>query len=152
MNDIKDLKGFINVAPSGEFPVWEEPGKKFDSEKPKMYLLPPKATVEVAKVLTFGAAKYDEENWRKLEDAQNRYSGGALRHIFSHLDGELEDPETNLSHLAHAICCLLFKLELELENDKKNKEEGLRESNSEQHRESDYVIEPHRHPYRETDN
>ena len=99
-------------------------GRKFDSEKPKMYLLPPKATVEVAKVLTFGAAKYDEENWRKLEDAQKRYSGGALRHIFSHLDGELEDPETNLSHLAHAICCLLFKLELELENDKKNKKKS----------------------------
>ena len=32
-------------------------GKKFDSEKPKMYLLPPKATLEVAKVLTFGADK-----------------------------------------------------------------------------------------------
>jgi len=101
-------------------------GRKFDSEKPKMYLLPPKATVEVAKVLTFGAAKYDEDNWRKLEDAQKRYSGGALRHIFSHLDGELEDPETNLSHLAHAICCLMFKLELELENGT-NKEEELRE-------------------------
>ena len=110
-------------------------GKKFDSEKPKMYLLPPKATLEVAKVLTFGADKYDEDNWRKLEDAQKRYSGGALRHIFSHLDGELEDPETNLSHLAHAICCLLFKLELELENEK-SEEEGLREPNSEEHRES----------------
>ena len=110
--DIKKLKGMINTAGSGELPNWVEPGKKFDSEKPKMYLLPPKATVEVAKVLTFGAAKYDEDNWRYLEDAQNRYSGGALRHIFSHLDGELEDPETNLSHLAHAICCLMFKLEL----------------------------------------
>ena len=93
-----------------------EEGRKFDSEKPKMYLLPPKAIIEVAKVLTFGAAKYDEDNWRYLEDAQNRYSGGALRHIFSHLDGELQDPETNLSHIAHAICCLMFKLELELEN------------------------------------
>ena len=111
-------------------------GRKFDSEKPKMYLLPPKATVEVAKVLTFGADKYDEENWRKLENAQNRYSGGALRHIFSHLDGELQDPETNLSHLAHAICCLMFKLELELENGKNCKEERLRKSNTGKHRES----------------
>tara|TARA_R110000782_G_scaffold89875_5_gene172687 strand:+ start:709 stop:1152 length:444 start_codon:yes stop_codon:yes gene_type:complete len=128
MNDIKDLKGMI--------------GKKFDSEKPKMYLLPPKATVEVAKVLTFGAAKYDEDNWRKLEDAQNRYSGGALRHIFSHLDGELEDPETNLSHLAHAICCLMFKLELELE-DGKGKEEKLREPDEAEHRQSNRTPEPH---------
>ena len=117
-------------------------GMKFDSEKPKMYLLPPKPTVEVAKVLTFGAAKYDEENWRKLEDAQKRYSGGALRHIFSHLDGELQDPETNLSHLAHAICCLMFKLELELENGEKSKEEELREPVSSKHPESYYAAKP----------
>ena len=53
-------------------------GKKFDSEKPKMYLLPPKALIEVSKVLTFGAEKYDEENWRKLDNLQNRYTGGAF--------------------------------------------------------------------------
>ena len=117
-------------------------GKKFDSEKPKMYLLPPKATLEVAKVLTFGADKYDEDNWRKLEDAQKRYSGGALRHIFSHLDGELQDPETNLSHLAHAICCLMFKLELELENGNTSKEEELREPLESKHRKGDSSPKP----------
>jgi hypothetical protein len=118
-------------------------GKKFDSEKPKMYLLPPKATVEVAKVLTFGAQKYSEENWRYLDNIQNRYSGGALRHIFSHLDGELQDPETNYSHLAHAICCLMFKLELELEDgSKKNKEKELRELIDSKHRESDSSTKP----------
>ena len=90
-------------------------GLKYDSEKPKMNLLPPKAIVEISKVLTFGAAKYDAENWRKLDDLQNRYTAGALRHIFAHMDGEELDPETNLSHLAHAMCCLLFKLEIELE-------------------------------------
>tara|TARA_B110000858_G_scaffold190801_1_gene239247 strand:+ start:260 stop:691 length:432 start_codon:yes stop_codon:yes gene_type:complete len=143
MSDIKDLKGMV--------------GKKFDSEKPKMYLLPPKATVEVAKVLTFGAAKYDEDNWRKLEDAQKRYSGGALRHIFSHLDGELDDPETNCSHLAHAICCLMFKLELELENGK-SEEERVREPVEEEHREGDSTSNPgyfspsYGKPYRKSDN
>ena len=141
--EIKDPKGMVNTAPSGEFPIWEEVGTKFDSEKPKMYLLPPKATVEVAKVLTFGAAKYNEENWRKLENAQKRYSGGALRHIFSHLDGELEDPETNLSHLAHAICCLMFKLELELENGtEESKEKELRELITSKHPESYYAAKP----------
>jgi len=116
-------------------------GRKFDSEKPKMYLLPPKATVEVAKVLTFGAQKYDEDNWRYLDNLQNRYSGGALRHIFAHLDGELKDEETNYSHLAHAICCLMFKLELELENGK-SEEEGLREPNEQEHREGDSTFKP----------
>ena len=115
-------------------------GLKYDSEKPKMNLLPPKAIVEISKVLTFGAAKYDAENWRKLDDLQNRYTAGALRHIFAHMDGEELDPETNLSHLAHAMCCLLFKLEIELENGK-IKEEESREVDSTEHTARDQSFE-----------
>lgn len=115
-------------------------GRKFDGEKPKMYLLPPKALIEVSKVLTFGAEKYDEENWRKLDNLQNRYTGGALRHLFAHMDGELNDPETDYSHLAHAICCLLFKLEIELE--KKTEEKGLRELIEPKHREGNKPSKP----------
>ena len=114
-------------------------GVKYDSEKPKMNLLPPKAIVEISKVLTFGAAKYDAENWRKLDDLQNRYTAGALRHIFAHMDGEELDPETNLSHLAHAMCCLLFKLEIELEE--RFKEEESREVDSTEHTARDQSFE-----------
>ena len=114
-------------------------GIKYDSEKPKMNLLPPKAIVEISKVLTFGAAKYDAENWRKLDDLQNRYTAGALRHIFAHMDGEELDPETNLSHLAHAMCCLLFKLEIELEE--RTKETELREPNTTEHTACDQSFE-----------
>ena len=114
-------------------------GLKYDSEKPKMNLLPPKAIVEISKVLTFGAEKYDAENWRKLDDLQNRYTAGALRHIFAHMDGEDLDPETNLSHLAHAMCCLLFKLEIALEE--RIKEEELRESNTAEHTARDQSFE-----------
>ena len=115
-------------------------GVKYDGEKPKMHLLPPKAINEVAKVLTFGAQKYDEENWRKLEDLQSRYSSGALRHIFAHLDSENLDPESGLSHLAHAICCLLFKLEIELEN-AKIEEEDPREADITEHTACDQSTE-----------
>ena len=118
-------------------------GIKYDSEKPKMNLLPPKAIVEVAKVLTFGAEKYDAENWRKLDDLQNRYTAGALRHIFAHMDGEKLDPETGLSHMAHALCCLLFKLEIELE-DGESKEEELRETNTAEHTARDQSFESDR--------
>jgi hypothetical protein len=124
-----------------------------------MYLLPPKAIVEVSKVLTFGAAKYDEENWRYLDKLQERYTGATLRHLFSHMDGEQRDSETGYSHLAHAICCLLFKLEIELEKGVVRKkaldiikgsteedlygawceEEGRRESQRQQYKES-YTI------------
>ena len=79
--------------------------------------------MEISRVLTIGAEKYDEQNWRKLENLQNRYTGATLRHLFAHMNGERLDPETNLSHLAHALCCLLFKLEIEIEEVEK---EGLR--------------------------
>ena len=108
-----------------------------------MNLLPPKAIVEVAKVLTFGAEKYDAENWRKLDDLQNRYTAGALRHIFAHMDGEKLDPETGLSHMAHALCCLLFKLEIELE-DGESKEEELRETDTTEHTARDQSFESDR--------
>ena len=114
-------------------------GLKYDEEKPRMHLLPPKSTFEVAKVLTFGANKYDEQNWRKLDNLQSRYTSGALRHIFAHMDGETLDVESGLSHLAHAICCLLFKLEIELEE--MTKEEELRESNTAEHTARDQSFE-----------
>ena len=115
-------------------------GKKYDGEKPRMYLLPPKALTEVAKVLTFGANKYDEGNWKKLDNLQNRYTGAALRHIFAHMDGEELDPETGLDHLAHAMCCLLFKLEAKL-NEARCEEERSREPISSKYSES-YFFTP----------
>ena len=112
----------------------ESHGKKYDGGKPQLYLLPPKSINEVGKVLTFGAEKYDPHNWRKVDDLQNRYTSAALRHIFAHIDGESVDEETGLSHLAHAMCCLLFKLEDELIGE--SEEERLREPNEHEHRES----------------
>ena len=106
-------------------------GRKFDSEKPKLYLLPPKSIIEIGKVLTYGAEKYDAENWRKVDDLQNRYTSAALRHIFAHIDGEKLDEETGLSHLAHAMCCLLFKLEDELLGE--SEEERTRETDAGEH-------------------
>ena len=52
--------------------------------------------MEVSRVLTIGAEKYDEENWRKLDNLQKRYTGATLRHLFAHMDGEKLDHETNL--------------------------------------------------------
>jgi hypothetical protein len=97
-------------------------GRKYDSEKPELYLLPPHALVEVGKVLTFGARKYSPENWRQVHQLQERYTSAALRHILAHMAGEVEDPETGFNHLAHAMCCLLFKLEDHLRGE--GKEEG----------------------------
>ena len=117
-------------------------GKKYDGGKPQMHLLPPKAIEQVAEVLTFGAVKYGEHNWKELDNLQNRYTSAALRHIFQSMEQEL-DEETGCYHEAHAICCLLFKLEAKL-NEARSKEEGLRKSERSQHQESDISIDPWR--------
>jgi hypothetical protein len=91
-------------------------GVKYDLGKLEFSLLPPHALDEVVKVLNFGSKKYARNNWRKLQDAERRYFDAALRHIWALAKDEPIDPESGLSHEAHAICCLLFILQLKLEN------------------------------------
>lgn len=86
---------------------------KHDQEKPRTDLIPPRAIMAASEVLGFGARKYSDDNWRKGgAGAIPRYLGAALRHIFAHMHGEVNDPESDLPHLAHALTCLLFALEL----------------------------------------
>lgn len=88
-------------------------GTKLDGEKPRCDLLPPRALLGVAQVLGYGAIKYAPDNWRRVPDARRRYVAAALRHTLAALAGEAADPESGLSHLDHAVCCLLFVSELE---------------------------------------
>lgn len=88
-------------------------GTKHDSAKPSIALIPSEAVEEIAKVFTFGAVKYDSHNWRK-GFTYVRVSSAVLRHIFSWLSGEDKDPETGLSHLAHAACGLMFLITFEV--------------------------------------
>jgi len=87
-------------------------GLKFDSGKPPLHLLSRTALEETAKVMDFGQHKYAAHNWRK-GFAWSRPLSAAQRHILAFQDGEDKDPETGLSHLAHAMCCIMFLLEFE---------------------------------------
>jgi hypothetical protein len=86
-------------------------GTKHDAEKTRLDLLSSSWLESVGKVLTFGARKYDSHNWRK-GIARSRLVGAALRHLLAYNGGEDNDPETGLSHLAHASCCLMFASEM----------------------------------------
>ncbi len=90
--------------------------KKFDQEKPQVAYLPFDQLEEVAKVLDYGAQKYGRDNWHKSPSIM-KYLSASLRHIFAWRKGENTDKETGLSHLAHAICSLLFLMWL-IENKK----------------------------------
>lgn len=85
-------------------------GVKFDKDKPKWNLLPWDEVEDVVKVLTFGAKKYAPDNWKFVDDANNRYMDATMRHLVAFQQGERTDAESGESHIAHALCCLLFML------------------------------------------
>ena len=85
-------------------------GNKQDQGKADWTLLPINSVTTVIKVLEFGMSKYGRDNWKLVKEPKRRYLSAAYRHLGSIVEGDWNDPETNLPHAAHAICCLLFVL------------------------------------------
>lgn len=92
-------------------------GRKFDGGKLEYGLLPPQALKATVDVLTFGAQKYERDNWKKVPDSKRRYFDALQRHVWAWKEGEKLDPESGKHHLAHAMCCLMFLLERDLFTD-----------------------------------
>lgn len=116
-NDSIPLRGNLSSAAPNVFkdvtPVQSAPtGVKHDQNKPDMSLLSNLALIKVAEVMTYGKRKYSAHNWRG-GFVWSRPLAAAVRHLFAYIGGEDKDPETGLSHLAHASCCLMFVLEFE---------------------------------------
>lgn len=86
-------------------------GRKFDGGKPQYGLLPPLALRATVDVLTFGAEKYEPNNWKNVPDSKRRYFDALQRHLWAWKEGEIIDPESDEHHLAHAMCCLMFLYE-----------------------------------------
>ena len=86
--------------------------KKADQEKIRWELLPFAQLEKVARVFTYGAKKYADENYLK-GTTWRRYLGAACRHLTSWAMGEENDPESGEPHLAHAICSILMLMELQ---------------------------------------
>lgn len=93
----------------------EEPateGRKDDHDKPRIDLLPPELVLAVSQVLTFGAVKYSPRNWERGM-AWSRPYAALMRHMMAWWAGEDNDPETGMSHLWHAGCCIAFLIAYE---------------------------------------
>jgi hypothetical protein len=84
-------------------------GIKFDEHKPGHDLLPFDALNEVAKVLTFGERKYSAGNWANGIQMR-RLIAAAYRHLGQFNSGEDVDPESGITHLAHAATNLMFAI------------------------------------------
>jgi len=89
---------------------------KTDAEKPRLDLVPPVALDAVGRVLAYGARKYAPGNW-KLCTERGRYVGAALRHVTAYMRGEVMDLESGEHHLAHAVCSLMFLIEIDTTKD-----------------------------------
>ena len=74
---------------------------KFDGEKIRYDLIPADSLHALAEIYTFGAKKYEDENWRK-GTSWKRIFGAIMRHMWAWFRGEDLDPESGLSHVAHA--------------------------------------------------
>lgn len=105
VRDEIELKTVVGEMPTGT-------ALKFDDGKLPLHLLSTEAMNQTAAVLQFGADKYAAHNWRK-GFVWSRPLAAAMRHITAFNAGEDKDPESGLSHLAHAACCIMFLLEFE---------------------------------------
>lgn len=91
---------------------------KFDAGKPDLSHISLELVEQIARVREFGAKKYARGNWKK-GFKYTRSIAAALRHIYAFNEGQDLDPESGLSHISHALCCLEHLL-----NDIKNHPEN----------------------------
>ena len=106
MPSSKDYKMFMDEMEAEM--VGKRRGVKHDSGKPRMALLPLKQMEGVARVMEYGVAKYAVGDWRYVDNGHDRYLDAAMRHIAEHLNGQLDDTESGLCHLDHAIASLIM--------------------------------------------
>ncbi len=89
---------------------------KFDQQKLRYGLIPPIALKALAEVFTYGAIKYEENNW-KLNNNKDRIIDALYRHLEAYRNSEKNDQESNLPHLSHAMVNIVFLLYMDNKND-----------------------------------
>lgn len=110
-------KNLVKRLPQYDTPVPidsdTDEGKKNDSEKLPLHLIPPEFLYAIASILAFGAEKYAPRNWEKGINYSRVYRA-AIGHLFKWFMRHPTDPETGKSHLWHAACCVMFLVVYEL--------------------------------------
>ena len=94
-------------------------GVKYDEGKPRLgemivdFAIPMR---ELARVWEFGANKYEKSNWKKVDNAIDRYSNALLRHM---LEGETKDDESGLLHASHVAWNAIARLYFIMQKNKR---------------------------------
>ena len=87
-------------------------GWKADDGKTPYHLIAPELLEATGRVLDFGAKKYTARNW-EAGMAWSRPFSALMRPMWAWWRGEAADPETGMSHLWHAACCIMFLIAYE---------------------------------------
>lgn len=126
--DLEVNQSTTTMLPSDQQPViTNERGGSQSDIGARFDLIPPLALTQVAEVLHRGAAKYGENNWRKIDTVDH------VNHAIAHLYGWLaaytvEQESEAVEELSHAATRLLFALELEALQDEEPYESALTEN------------------------
>ena len=85
---------------------------KYDGGKPRLALVPSAAIKAIGEIMTYGADKYEEDGWKRVEPW--RYRDALMRHLVEYLDDPISrDEESGFPHLWHMITNAAFLCELE---------------------------------------
>lgn len=90
---------------AGNGRVYYENGAKRDSIPERFDLIPMAALRECAVVMSEGASRYGDNNWRGLPIREMLNHG--MRHLVLYMSGDRSEP-----HLSHAACNLLMAMEV----------------------------------------
>lgn len=92
-------------------------GLKDDKDKINWSLLPYNVLKEVAQIYTEGAKKYKAHNWKKVENARDRYFSALMRHLIAWKEGEIiNNTDFGLSHMGHVIWNAMALSYFDMEN------------------------------------
>ena len=85
-------------------------GKRYNTGKLPMHLVPTSSIYALADVLDYGATKYEDHNWRRGMKWSTVYSC-AMRHLLKWFEGEERDDESGKEHLSHVMANIAMLIE-----------------------------------------
>ncbi len=107
----KKLNEQLHVNLSDRYYVRDEcvikpSGMKFDGEKNRMNLIPPETLESIGGVLTYGANKYEPNNWKNI--GKDRYTAALLRHLVDYMKDPKSTDESGYLHIEHVLANAVF--------------------------------------------
>ncbi len=89
-------------------------------DKIPLHLFPTTAIIAGSLAILDGMLKYGRHNWRAAGVRASIYCDAAHRHLNAWFEGEDEDPDSKLPHLAHAIACVAILIDAQASDNLKD--------------------------------